>query len=137
MRLSDAAAVADLCSQLGYPATAAEMERRIGPLLERDDHALLVATVDGEWVIGWVHVCAVTLLEIDPLAEIWGLVVDAEERGRGVGARLMAAAEAWARDGGLKVMGLRSRRQREEAHRFYERLGYEIVKTSYTFRKTL
>jgi GNAT superfamily N-acetyltransferase len=137
MRLSDAEAVADLCTQLGYPSTGAEMKRRIGLLLGRDDHALLVAMVDGEWVIGWVHVCAVTLLESDPLAEIWGLVVDAEERGRGVGRRLMAAAESWARQHGFTVMGLRSRRQREEAHLFYERLGYRVVKTSYTFRKSL
>jgi ribosomal protein S18 acetylase RimI-like enzyme len=137
MRLGDAAAVADLSGQLGYAATEGEMARRMAGLLGREDHALLVATVDGDWVVGWVHVCRVTLLEQDPRAEVWGLVVDADERGRGVGRRLMAAAEAWATERGLGVMGLSSRRHREDAHRFYERLGYEVVKTSLTFRKTL
>src|SRR5688572_1267595 len=108
-RPDDAPAVADLSTQLGYPTTGAEMERRIASVLGRHDHALLVATVDGERAIGWVHVCAVTLLEIDPLAEIWGLVVDAEERSRAVGHRLMEAAERWAKERGLTVMGVRSR----------------------------
>ena len=59
MRPDDAAAVAELSTQLGYASTGAEMERRIAALLGREDHALLVATMDGEWVVGWVHVCAV------------------------------------------------------------------------------
>jgi GNAT superfamily N-acetyltransferase len=137
MTLRDAAAVADLCTQLGYPATTETMERRIAALAGRDDHGLLVATVDGEWVVGWIHVCSAMLIEIDPLAEVWGLVVDAEERGRGVGRLLMEAAERWAIARGHRVLRLRSRVQREGAHRFYERLGYRIAKTSHTFQKQL
>ena len=137
MTAEDAGTVAELCTQLGYPVRAEAMRRRIAALAGRDDHVLFVAETPAGRVVGWVHVCAVMLLEIDPLAEIWGLIVDEEERGQGIGRRLMDAAEEWARGRGLAVMGLRSRVQREGAHRFYQRLGYEIAKTSYTFRKHL
>jgi ribosomal protein S18 acetylase RimI-like enzyme len=137
MRPDDAPVVADLSTQFGAPATGAEIERRLAPLLGRPDHALLVATIDGDRPIGWIHVCVVPLLMSDPFGEIWGLVVDVEHRGRGVGRRLMDVAEAWARERGLTMMRLSSRHQREGAHRFYERLGYQILKTSYTFWRAL
>jgi ribosomal protein S18 acetylase RimI-like enzyme len=137
MRLGDAAAVAALSGQLGYAASACEVEARIAELLGRDDHALMVATGSGERVVGWVHVCATLLLSVESRAEVRGLVVDEAARGRGIGGRLMEAAEWWAKERGFAVMGLSSRQHREEAHRFYERLGYEVVKTSLTFRKAL
>jgi GNAT superfamily N-acetyltransferase len=49
----------------------------------------------------------------------------------------MEAAERWAIARGHRVLRLRSRVQREGAHRFYERLGYRIAKTSHTFQKQL
>ena len=49
----------------------------------------------------------------------------------------MAAAEAWAAARGYDVMRLWSNVVRERAHRFYEELGYEHVKTSKVFRKAL
>jgi GNAT superfamily N-acetyltransferase len=73
----------------------------------------------------------------DPRAEVAGLVVDASCRSRGIGAMLMARTEEWAREHGCAAVTLRSNVIRERAHRFYERLGYQIVKTQKSFRKTL
>jgi len=66
-----------------------------------------------------------------------GLVVTAAERGAGIGARLIAEAEAWARAQGVGSVRVRSNVTRERTHRFYLRAGYAITKTSYLFVKQL
>lgn len=135
MNADDAPAVAELTTQLGYPSSEAAIRRRFQGL-GREDDALYVAESDGK-VVGWIHARAVYLLEIDPLAEIWGLVVGDRSRGRGVGVALIEAVERWARERGLGMIQVRSNVIRERAHRFYQREGYEIVKTSYTMSKSL
>jgi GNAT superfamily N-acetyltransferase len=88
-------------------------------------------------VVGWVHVHLYLLLVDDLEAEIGGLVVDADLRGQGVGAQLMAAAEAWARENGCQSVYLRSNTLRTEAHAFYRHLGYSLIKSQYAFRKVI
>ena len=134
--LQDSSRLAELCTQLGYPSTAGQLTRRLPVLLERGDHAILVAEVNGS-VSGWVHVHVSPTLEMDQIAELGGLVVDEAVRGQGVGKVLMGRAEDWARRNGCHELWLRSNVTRKEAHRFYQALGYEIIKTSYTFRKHL
>ncbi|HRO14368.1 MAG TPA: GNAT family N-acetyltransferase [Paracoccus sp. (in: a-proteobacteria)] len=57
-------------------------------------------------------------------AEIEGVRVAAHLRGRGLGAALMADAEARARAAGCRLIQLTTNRMREDAHRFYARLGF-------------
>ena len=134
--VSDAGRIAVLCGQLGYPSTPREVEDRLDRILADDRHAVYIAQEDGQ-VVGWVHVCARPLVGADLQAEIGGLVVDERFHGRGLGRRLMRAAERWAGERGCRAVLLRSNVVREGAHRFYERIGYENVKTSLTFRKAL
>jgi len=63
-------------------------------------------------------------------------VLDAA-RSLGVGARLLAAAEAWSRDAGFARMRVRSNVVRERAHRFYVREGYVERKRQVVFEKDL
>ena len=138
MRSADAGAVAALTAELGYPADEAEMSRRVAALLERpDEHVVLVAVDDTDRPIGWLHVETSRTLETGPMANIAGLVVGEGARSGGIGRALLEAGEAWARERGLPTMQVRSRTSRERAHRFYEREGYERVKTSAVFRKRL
>jgi ribosomal protein S18 acetylase RimI-like enzyme len=152
MTRADAAAVAALVGQLGYPTTPERMAGRFDLLAGDTAHALFVAevagepatgeplageSVAGEPLAGWVHVHGVLLLEADPRAEIWGLVVDAAHRGRGIGRALMDRAEAWARGRGYTEIRLHSNVVRAAAHRFYQDLGYRITKSSYVFEKSL
>jgi GNAT superfamily N-acetyltransferase len=132
----DAAALAGLCTQLGYPAGADALAARLAALLGRDGHAVLLATA-GERVLGWAHVLEQRFLESAPFAALVGLVVDAGARGHGVGARLVAACEAWAVARGLGELRLRSNVVREGAHRFYARLGFAEWKRQVCFRKAL
>ena len=64
-------------------------------------------------------------------------MVDLTYRGRGVGRRLVQAAEAWASARGLDQMAVRSNVGRAESHPFYERLGYVRAKTQHAYRKRL
>lgn len=51
--------------------------------------------------------------------------VKAARRSQGVGAVMMAHAEAVARAAGARLLELTSHSARVDAHRFYERLGYD------------
>ncbi len=135
--LEDAAALADLTGQLGYPTTEVEMIERLRRVLASADDAVLVAVADDDRPIGWVHVGGELLLEASDTATLQGLVVDDAHRSAGIGAELLRAAEAWARSNGCIRMTVRSRIARERAHRFYEREGYVLEKTSHVFRKPL
>ncbi len=136
-RLEDAAAITDLCGQLGYPSTAAAVEERLRQVLPREDHALYVAELTGGPVAGWVYVFGHPLVESDARAEVAGLVVDAAQRGSGIGRLLMRQAEGWAREKGYRTVSLRSNVIRVQAHAFYESLGYTSPKTQKAFRKNL
>jgi GNAT superfamily N-acetyltransferase len=138
MTQADARAVAALTAELGYPADEAEMAERIAAILARpDDHALLVALDGARTAIGWIHVAITDTLETERMATIAGLVVAERVRNGGIGRELLAAGQAWAHERGIATMQVRSRTSRERAHRFYERDGYERVKTSAVFRKPL
>jgi GNAT superfamily N-acetyltransferase len=134
---SDAARIAELSGELGYPATAAAITQRLRKIKPSSHHAVLVAESPERKVIGWLHVSVSPLLEVPLRAEVNGLVVDDVERSRGTGALLLRAAERWARSRGCKNMSVRSNVIRERAHEFYLRHGYEHYKTQKAFRKSL
>jgi GNAT superfamily N-acetyltransferase len=138
MRLQDAAQVARLSGQLGYPATESEIVERFGRLAKDDDAAVLVAC-DGDDgpVRGWLHLAVPRDLVSARYAEVRALIVDEPGRGQGVGRRLLEAAEAWARERGLDTMRVRSNVVRERARTFYERAGYRVTKTQHQLNKSL
>ncbi|HEY3676065.1 MAG TPA: GNAT family N-acetyltransferase, partial [Candidatus Tumulicola sp.] len=68
---------------------------------------------------------------------IAALVVDESERGNGTGAALLQAAEAWARERGVRCIRVRSNVIRADAHRFYEREKYAPLKDQRVFEKRM
>ena len=135
-RSFDAAALAELVTQLGYPTNAAAAADRLARLDSRPDHAVFVAD-ESSGVAGFIHVCVVETLENDPYAEIKGLIVAEALRGRGIGRELVAAAECWAGERSLTRIRVRSNVKRERARRFYERDGYYVTKASNVFEKAV
>lgn len=126
--LEDAPVLAELAGQLGYPAPPERLETRLAQLLVRpEEHRVWVARADGR-TIGWLHAFVARYLVDDPYVEIGGLVVAEGERGHGVGARLLAEAELWARALGYDRVGVHSNVLRVDAHRFYERAGFMLEK---------
>ena len=137
-RRSDAERIAQLSGELGYPATPAQITARLRQLTPASKHAVFIAESTGAArVVGWIHVSVSHLLESDLRAEVNGLVVAEGRRSAGAGAKLLEAAEAWARKHGCGGMNVRSNVIRERAHKFYERQGYEHYKTQKAFRKPL
>lgn len=131
---ADAAALAALSTQLGYPAQPGEAAERLAAL--GPEGAVLVAEADGA-VLGWIHVCGIRFFQSPPFAEVGGLVVDETARGKGVGKLLVEAGARWAAERGYRKLRVRSNVVREDAHRFYERVGFRRVKTQAVFDRGL
>jgi len=136
-RQTDAARIAALSGQLGYPTTAKRMAARLKRVLGTKDGALFVAETKQDGLVGWVHVSETPLVEVERRVEINGLVVEEKVRSRGAGGRLLEAAENWARKSGSAGVSVRSNVIRDRAHAFYLRHGYEHYKTQKAFRKAL
>ncbi|MGB7538614.1 MAG: GNAT family N-acetyltransferase [Anaerolineales bacterium] len=132
---ADSAAIARLVTQLGYPATPAEIEGRLAPILAHPDYAMWVAEVSGR-VVGLTGVFIHLALEYDGYyGRLLGLVVDEPYRGKGLGKQLLDQTERWLRERGVDKLTLTSGKQRTEAHKFYRRLGY--AETGFRFGKEL
>ena len=136
-RIEDAGPIAVLSGQVGYPCSAASVRRRLRNLLGKPEHAIWVAENSRGSVAGWIHVFVYELLESDRQAEIGGLVIDENFRGQGAGTALVERAERWAKSRRLGSVYVRSNIIRNEAHAFYQKQGYNIIKTQHAFRKEL
>lgn len=136
-RASDAPRIAELSGQLGYPATTAEIAKRMRKLKAGAPNSFFVAESTTAGVVGWTHVSVQHLVEFGTRAELNGMIVSDGQRSHGAGALLLAAAEEWARRHGCPSMSVRSNVVRERAHAFYLRQGYEHHKTQKAFRKPL
>ncbi len=147
---SDAAELARLSGQLGYPADVALMRGRLARIGARTDNAVFVAesaaanaqaAIEAAGrppaLLGWIHVAYGMRLESGESAEIVGLVVDAATRRGGVGRQLVEAAERWSRAAGLVRIVVRSNAARPEAHAFYPALGYVLTKTQRVYGRSL
>ncbi|HJP83771.1 MAG TPA: GNAT family N-acetyltransferase [Fimbriimonadaceae bacterium] len=135
-QLSDAAAIAELAGQLGYPTDPDEMQHRLSKMLHDPQRTILVAEVDGK-VVGWTTIKVEAELTQSPYGLVSGLVVDERHRGRGIGQELLEAAENWAAEQGLARLRLRANEIREDAHRFYLRNEFEMKKKQCQFEKEL
>jgi len=97
---------------------------------------VLVAVIDHA-IGGWVHAHAAEALESGFRVEVVGLVVAERFRRRGVGRRLMEAAEKWAVAQGAPVLVVRSNVRRTESQVFYPSLGFAVNKTQTVYHKRL
>src|SRR6476469_1338562 len=121
---ADAAAIAGLLSQLGYPSDADAAEERLDRLGIVGDR-VFVAEMDDE-VVGLAHLQVTPAIERDrPAGKLGALVVDEARRGYGVGRALVEAVEREARLRGCELVFVTSSERRGDAHAFYERVGFE------------
>jgi ribosomal protein S18 acetylase RimI-like enzyme len=128
--------VAAIVALLADDVLGAKRERNEHPLpdpyyrafdaIDRDDnHELLVAELDGR-VIGTLQLTFLPGLSRQGMwrAQIEGVRVSSKARGQRVGEQLVRHAIARAKERGCGLVQLTSDKQRVDAVRFYERLGF-------------
>ena len=133
----DVEVLAALSCQLGHPANAGDIARRLRGIEKHDAGVVLVAVGEKDAVCGFAHAVPQHFLIVESFVELAGLVVAEDSRGRGVGKALLAAVEAWSREHGFATVRVRSNVIRERAHRFYLREGYAEKKRQAVFVKWL
>jgi GNAT superfamily N-acetyltransferase len=130
----DAAALAALMGELGYPVTPevlwARIERMASPA-----HRTLLAECDGR-IAGFVGFSALPIYESDaPTCWVMALSVGSQFRRHGIGRALIAAVERWCIEQGLPDIRIHSGAARGDAHAFYERCGFG--RAGFRFKKAL
>jgi len=127
--VTDAGVVAGLLGHLGYPMSAEEALARLNR-----EHARVILCVAAGEALGLLELTLQHhITHARPVARVTAIVVRDSARRHGVGRLLMEHAAELARAQGCEGVELTSgiRPDRQDAHRFYEALGYE--RTSYRF----
>jgi ribosomal protein S18 acetylase RimI-like enzyme len=123
--LNDAPGLAVLMSELGYETDHTEMETRMELILSHPGYKTFVAIMGGS-VCGMIGSLTYPSYEHDdPSGRILALVTLSTARRCGIGRALIATAEKDFAQRGIRRVSLDTRLTREDAHKFYELLGYE------------
>ena len=109
--------------------------------LARPDTAILVAVrVDGRGLAGFAELAERPYAdgcETSPVAYLEGWWVDENARRQGVGAALVAAGIAWARERGYREMASDALLDNVTSHRAHEALGFAEVERAVKYRMPL
>ena len=121
----DAAVLAQLMCELGYETTRSEMQMRLERIASDDRYRTFVAVYDG-CVCGMIGTFTCPSYEHnDAGGRIVAVVTLSAARRRGIGRALIAAAEKDFAQRGIRRIALNTQLKREDAHKFYESLGYK------------
>lgn len=124
---ADTASLVELLRQLGYPDTERFIAERLPQLAAHPEGLVQVAEADGV-VLGFISLHIIPQLALaGDFCRVSYLCVADRARGSGIGAQLLAFAEAQARARGCDRIELHSHERRVDAHRFYAREGYAEV----------
>ena len=120
--------------EMGYGYPVDKTKEKLAMLLESGKDKILVAELDGA-VAGYVHLNDYDVLYADHMKNIMGIAVSSSCRRMGIGRKLLAAAEDWARETGAEAVRLVSGEGRTGAHAFYRSLGYSGNKKQLNLKK--
>lgn len=121
---ADAAAIAGLMEQLGYPAGADLIAFKLNVLSRSADEAVFLA-IDADRIVGCLSGHVHDLFHVPGrLGRITSLVVDAGARGLGVGRALIDKSADYFRDRGCVRIEVTSGDHRPDAHAFYQSVGF-------------
>jgi len=123
--MNDAAALAHLMCELGYETTKSEMQTRLKRIASDERYRTFVAVRNSK-VCGMIGtLTSLSYEHNDPGGRILALVTLKTVRRRGLGRALIATAEKDFAQRGIRRVALNARLTRDDAHKFYESLGYE------------
>ena len=133
----DISAISSQITGLGYPTTPKQMEVRFRTIAGKPDYKTIIADIEGK-AVGLVGACIGYYYEHDgTYLRVLALVTCATARNNGIASALLSAIEEWGVKQGASSVVLNSgnRKEREAAHSFYLRRGFEAK--SVGFVKTL
>ena len=125
--VEDAAAIAVCLAALGYDTSATLVAEKLSTLMGSSSDRVLVAEDPTNGIVGVVSIHLLPLFHAaGNLARLTALAVAAGHQRKGVGRALVAAAEAFAWEHDCGRVEVTTGDHREDAHRFYHALGYEM-----------
>ena len=141
VRLEDAAAWVGMRQQL-WPAPQGEHAEEIAHYFEgvREDPAATFLVLDHDRPVGFAEVSIRSHAEgcrPGPVAYLEGWFVLPAWRGRGAGAALLRAVEAWGRAQGCRELGSDTESDNEAGAAAHRALGFQEVERVLCFRKDL
>ncbi|PYV91551.1 MAG: aminoglycoside 6'-acetyltransferase [Acidobacteria bacterium] len=145
-QLSDCDQLARMCEALWPDASAEQHARELALILEGKPVTtlpliILVADVGDRMLAGFLEVDLRSHADgcnpSRPVGYIEGWYVAQSYRTRGIGRKLLAAAEDWARSQGCIEVASDTWIDNEVSQRVHEALGYEVVDRCVHYRKTL
>lgn len=94
-----------------------------------DEERLFLVADEGQQVLGFITATitqneTISFLIKDPICRIGTIVVDENQKSKGVGRALMATVEQWARESGAIQVRLEVMEFNRDAQQFYDRLGF-------------
>ncbi|ARR46936.1 MULTISPECIES: GNAT family N-acetyltransferase [Vibrio] len=94
-----------------------------------DEERLFLVAEEGQQVLGFITATitqneTISFLIKDPICRIGTIVVDENQKSKGVGRALMATVEQWARESGAIQVRLEVMEFNRDAQQFYDRLGF-------------
>lgn len=139
VRVLTAADIRGLCDLIAqWDLDAPPIPEQIAARLDRiraNLNAEVFVAVDGaDTPLGYLYVGERSFLATEPVAEIVSFLVDKNHRGTGIGKKLLARAQEWARSKGFSRIELSCRLELKESHHFYESMGFRRARQSDIFR---
>ena len=135
---ADTPEVAEICkAALGYDVDVENVKKQIAKLTNDKNQHIIIGYEDEitRKIIGFVHAQMYESFYSDLGLNILGLAVNPDFQGRGIGKKLMNKLEDYAVDNNISFIRLNSAMKREEAHKFYEHIGYSCDKIQKRFIK--
>ncbi len=121
----DCNAIARLLTELGYASTPDFVSDKIEALAKKTGNGIVVAVIGSE-VVGAASLHILPLLhQRNNVCRVTSIVVAEKYRRKGVGKKLMAFAEAYAKANGCSKVEITSGDHRTWAHDFYRQIGYK------------
>ena len=135
---ADLSEVAEICKDaLGYDVNVENVKKQIEKLTNDKKQHIIIGYEDENTgkIIGFVHAQMYESFYSDLGLNILGLAVNPDFQGRGIGRKLMNKLEEYAVDNNISFIRLNSAMKREDAHNFYEHIGYTCDKVQKRFIK--
>lgn len=117
--------------------TKEELFKAIEDTIKIANNKVILAIDENDEVLGYALYGECYHIGFEPFIEILQIIVDTKRRSEGIGTVLVKYIEEEAKKNKISRVKLSSQVQRERAHKFYSKSGYEIFKQSYFFEKKI